>query len=70
MTNSGINHYMNALAGTVPSILQRLEYIQFKGGADGYLHDLQVDGVLHTAAGTIDANFLINSLLFLWVMNL
>lgn len=61
VTNSGINHYMNALAGTVPSILQRLEYIQFKGGADGYLHDLQVDGVLHTAAGTIDANFLINS---------
>ena len=61
VTNSGINHYMNALAGTVPSILQRLEYIQFKGGADGYLHDLQVDGILHTAAGTIDANFLINS---------
>ena len=61
VTQSGIHYYMNALTGSVPSILQRLEYIQFNGAADGYLHDLQVDGKLKTAAGSVDANLLINS---------
>jgi len=61
VTQPGIHYYMNALTGSVPSILQRLEYIQFHGSADGYLHDLQVDGLLQTAAGSINANLLINS---------
>ena len=61
VTKPGIDYYMNTLTGSVPSILQRLEYIQFRGSADGYLHDLQVDGVLRTAAGSVDASLLINS---------
>lgn len=61
ISESGINYFMNALTGSVPTILQRLRYIQFKGSADGYLHELQVDGNLSTEVGTIDANLLINS---------
>lgn len=61
VTKAGIDYFMKGLTGSVPSILQRLEYVQFKGGADGYLHDLQVDGLLQTAAGTLNANMLINS---------
>lgn len=61
ITKAGINYFMRALTGSVPSILQRLEYIQFKGDADGYLHDLQVSGLLQTGAGSLNANLLINS---------
>ena len=61
ITQPGIHYYMNALTGSVPSILQRLEYIQFNGVADGYLRELQVDGSLRTAAGSLNANLLINS---------
>ena len=61
VTKQGIQYYMNALTGSVPSILQRLEYIQFKGGVDGYMRNLLTDGVLKTAAGTINANLLISS---------
>jgi hypothetical protein len=61
VTKPGIHYYMNALTGSVPSILQRLEYIQFKGGIDGFMRNLQTKGVLQTAAGTINANLLITS---------
>jgi len=61
ITTPGISYYLNAITGSVPSVLQRLEYIQFKGTADGYLRDLHVNGLLQTAAGSIDANLLINS---------
>ena len=61
VTQSGIDYLMNNLLGAVPSVLQRLEYIQLKGAADGYLHDLQTDGRLQTAAGTVNASLLITS---------
>ena len=61
VTQSGIRYYMNNLTGSVPSILERIEYVRFKGGAGGYFHDLQVSGLLQTAAGSIDANLLIDS---------
>ena len=57
----GISYYMNNLTGSVPAILQRLGYIQFAGSADGYIHQLQVDGLLKTAAGSIDADLMIQS---------
>ncbi|MBQ8441863.1 MAG: translocation/assembly module TamB domain-containing protein [Bacteroides sp.] len=61
ITRSGINYFMNALTGSVPSILKRMEYIQFKGDANGYLHNLKVVGFLQTAAGTLNANMSICS---------
>ena len=61
VTQSGIRYFMNNLTGSVPSILERMEYVRFKGGAGGYFHDLQVTGLLQTAAGSVDANLLINS---------
>ena len=61
ITKSGIDYFMNALTGSVPSILQRMEYIQFKGDANGYLHDLQVAGLLQTGVGALNANLVINS---------
>ena len=61
VTQPGIRYLMNNLTGSVPPILQRLEYIQFQGAADGYLHDLQADGTLRTAAGSLKANMLIST---------
>ena len=61
VTQSGVSYLMNNLTGSVPPILQRLEYVQFNGSADGYLHDLQVDGNLRTAAGSLSANMLIHT---------
>ena len=52
---------MDNLTGSVPSILDRMEFVRFKGSAGGYFHDLQVGGLLQTAAGVVDANLLINS---------
>ena len=61
VTKSGMNYFMNALTGSVPSILQQMEYIQFKGDAAGYLNDLRVAGTLRTGVGSLNANLLINS---------
>ena len=61
VTQTGIRYYINNLTGSVPSILDRIEYVRFNGGAGGYFHDLQVSGLLQTAVGAIDANLLINS---------
>ena len=61
VTQSGVSYLMNNLTGSIPPILQNLEYVQFKGSADGYLRDLQVDGNLRTAAGSLSANMLINT---------
>ena len=61
VTQSGIDYLMGNLLGAVPPILQRLEYIQFNGSADGYLHDLQTDGILQTAVGEVNASLLITS---------
>jgi len=61
ITQLGIRYFMSNLTGSVPSILEHMEYVRFSGGAGGYFHDLQVSGLLQTAAGSVDANLLINS---------
>ena len=61
VTQLGIRYLMNNLTGSVPSILERLEYVQFNGGTEGYIHDLQVDGLLQTAAGSVIADLQIHS---------
>ena len=60
-TQLGIRYFMSNLTNDVPSFLDRMEYLHFNGGVGGYLHNLQVSGLLQTAAGSIDANLLINS---------
>ena len=61
VTKSGIGYFMNNLTGSVPPILQRLEFVQFHGTADGYLRDLLVNGSLQTGAGSLRADMLINT---------
>ena len=61
VTQPGITYLLTNLTDSVPPILQRMEYIKFRGSADGYLYALQANGLLQTAAGTVDANLLINS---------
>ena len=61
VTKSGIGYFMNNLTGSVPPILQRLEFVQFRGTADGYLRDLLVNGSLQTRAGSLRADMLINT---------
>lgn len=61
VTRSGVGYLMKGLTGAVPPILQRMEHLHFRGSADGYLHDLQVDGHLRTAAGNVQAALLIHT---------
>ena len=61
VTQPGIRYFMNNLTGSVPSILEHMEYIRFKGGVGGYFHNLQLVGLLQTGAGSIDANLLMSS---------
>ena len=61
VTKSGIGYFMNNLTGSVPPILQRLEFVQFRGTADGYLRTLLVNGSLQTRAGSLRADMLINT---------
>lgn len=61
VTTSGISYLMNNLTGSVPSILKRLEFVNYKGSADGYLNDLHVDGSVRTAAGSLKADLLIET---------
>ena len=61
VTKSGIGYFMNNLTGSVPPILQRLEFVQFRGTADGYLRNLLVNGSLQTRAGSLRADMLINT---------
>lgn len=61
VTKSGIGYFMNNLTGSVPPILQRLEFVQFRGTADGYLRNLLVNGSLQTGAGSLRADMLINT---------
>ena len=61
VTKSGIGYFMNNLTGSVPLILQRLEFVQFRGTADGYLRNLLVNGSLQTRAGSLRADMLINT---------
>ena len=56
VTQPGIHYLMNNITGKVPPILQRLEYIQYKGSADGLLNNMKVDGSLRTAAGSLKAD--------------
>ena len=60
VTETGIAYLMNALTGSVPPILQRLEYIRLKGTVGGYLHDLKVDGTVQTGAGSLLADMMIH----------
>ena len=56
VTKPGIHYLMNNVTGKVPPILQRLEYIQYKGSADGLLNNVKLDGSLRTAAGSLKAD--------------
>ena len=60
VNQSGIEYLMTNLTGNVPPILQRLEHLEFQGVADGYLHDLHVDGLLQSAVGSLDANLVVH----------
>ena len=61
ITQSGIPYFLGNLIGSVPPILQRLEHVQLRGNADGYLHDLKVSGMVRTAAGMLNANMRIDT---------
>ena len=61
VSQSGIHYFMNNLTGSVPSVLQRLEHIQFQGAVGGYLNDLKVNGLLKTAAGSLNADLLVTT---------
>ena len=61
VTKAGIGYFMKGLTGSVPTILQRMGYVQFKGAAKGYIHDLHVNGLLRSSAGAVMANLFVNT---------
>ncbi len=61
ITTPGIDYIMNGLTGSVPSILQRLEFVQLQGDVNGPLHRLHIDALLRTAAGFVETDLLMNT---------
>ena len=57
VNNSGLKYLLNNLIGNVPPIVERLNYIQFRGSTNGFLHNLRVDGEVETSAGLLSADF-------------
>ena len=56
INHSGLKYYLNNLTGNVPPIIERMNYIKFKGATNGFLHDLRVNGKLETSAGLLSTD--------------
>jgi hypothetical protein len=59
--DSSLKYLLNNLTGTVPPIVERLGAVRFRGSANGYLHNLRIDGDLKTAAGRLSADLLVKT---------
>ena len=58
----GIEHWMgNLTSGKVPPILNRVEYLRFKGGIKGQLRQLKINGALLSGVGSLKADLLMNT---------
>lgn len=60
INKEGIVYLMNGLTGKVPSILENLQFIDFKGNVYGHPEHLTSDGILKTEAGTLQADVTMN----------
>lgn len=56
INHSGLKYYLNNLTGNVPPIIERMNYIKFKGATNGFLYDLRVNGKLETSAGLLSTD--------------
>ena len=61
ISSQGIESWMGSLTGKVPPILRRLEFLHFKGGIKGYLRQLKINGSLHSGAGLLKADLVMNT---------
>ena len=52
----GLKYFFNNLTGNVPPIIERMNYIKFKGATNGFLHNLRVNGKAETSAGLLTAD--------------
>ena len=58
----GIEHWIgNLTSGNVPPILNRVEYLRFKGGIKGQLRQLKINGALLSGVGSLKADLLMNT---------
>ena len=58
----GIEHWIgNLTSGKVPPILNRVEYLRFKGGIKGQLRQLKINGALLSGVGSLKADLLMNT---------
>ena len=61
VTPQGINYLMGNLTGKVSPLFQRMQFVHFKGGVNGYLHELKINGKLDSSAGTLNADLTMNA---------
>ena len=58
----GIEHWIgNLTSGKVPPILNRVEFLRFKGGIKGQLRQLKINGALLSGVGSLKADLLMNT---------
>ena len=57
----GLNYVLNNIAGNVPPIIERMDYIKFRGATNGFLHNLRVNGKVETSVGHLGADFWIKT---------
>ncbi len=56
INKEGIDYLFNGLTGKVPSIAERLQFIDFTGHTQGNLNHLISEGILQTSAGKLRAD--------------
>ena len=61
VSSRGIETWMGNLIGKVPPILNRMEFLHFKGGIKGQLRQLKINGSLLSAVGMVKADLLMNT---------
>ncbi len=61
VTPAGMNFLMTNLTGKIPPILERVEHIRFQGNAEGYLHNITVNGLLQSGVGSVHTNLTIDT---------
>ena len=61
ITSEGMKYLFTNLSKSNSPLWQRLEYLQFKGNANGYVRKMKVNGLLQSAAGSIRTDMTMNT---------
>ena len=54
INDTGLHYIIKGLTGNVPSTIQQMEFVHFKGYAEGNLHNLRIHGETNTGFGSLN----------------